>query len=53
MKYNKVGQDFNKSIGIKYPMAIDTPLYPRWIGIVFWGGVAAVFAASIFWFINF
>jgi len=52
MKANKVGQDFNH-IGAKYPMAINTRPYPRWIGPVFWLGVAAVFAAVIFGFIKF
>ena len=52
MKANKTMQDFNH-IGAKYPMAINTPLYPRWLAWVFWGGAAAVFAAAVFGFINF
>jgi len=52
MKANKTMQDFNH-IGTKYPMAISTSHYPRWIGLVFWLGVAAVFAVAIFGFINF
>jgi len=52
MKANKAMQDFNH-IGTKYPMAINTRPYPRWIGLAFWFGVAAVFVAVIFGFINF
>ena len=52
MKPNKTMQDFNHT-GIKYPMAIDTKPYPRWIGWAFWGGVAGVIAVVIFGFINF
>jgi len=52
MKANKTMQDFNH-IGAKYPMAIRTPPYPSWIGLVFWFGVAAVFAAAVFGFVNF
>jgi len=51
MKANKVGQDFNH-IGTKYPMATNTQPYPSWIAWVFWGGVAAVFALSIFGFMQ-
>jgi len=52
MKANKTMQDFNH-IGAKYPMTISTSHYPRWMAIVFWVGVAAVFASVIFGFVNF
>jgi len=51
MNANKVGQDFNH-IGTKYPMAINTRPYPRWIAWVFLIGVAAVFAAAVFGFMQ-
>ena len=51
MKANKVGQDF-KHVGVKYPMAINTPPYPRWFEWVFWGGVIVVFAVVILGFMQ-
>jgi len=51
MKANKTMQDFNH-IGTKYPMAISTRPYPRWMAVAFWIGVSAVFAAVIFGFMQ-
>jgi len=51
MKASKVGQDFNH-IGTRYPMAINTRPYPRWIALAFWVGVAVVFATVVFGFMN-